>query len=489
MITFGDRLRQRRIAAGLSQIQLAGSDLSPSYVSLLESGKRQPSREVIEQLALRLGCTPADLDVSTGDGRRQVAHLELAHARLALVHGDPADARERMQALLSGGELDRSTEDEARLVQAHACELEHDLEGAVRVLLPLHERCRSGGTHLPLYAVGLPFCRCLLDAGDLNAAVRIGQATLDALLEAGLSGTDEHLQLLAILMRANVELGQSERALGWADQLVELIRHGESLDGQARAYWQAASTAEQRGDLDQALHLCDRASARLAEVGGARIRDGLRITAARALMQVDAARAGQVADLLDQGLPEIQLRRSPVGLGIWESTRATAALLLDRADEAESLGRQALEHLGDDAVDESVRAMLTLGDALLALHREGDAAAQYTAATELLEQCPPNRVTSGLWREVADRLARDGRITEAMTAYGRALDCAGVRNDAWQPLLKMIERGVAAAGADPAGAAAGPAEETQTAPVTKLTQVTPRTSSDRPAAPAQAHRD
>ena len=57
MTEFGERLRQLRRAAGLSQTQLAGEDLSPSYVSLLETGKRQPSPDVVQTLALRLGCS------------------------------------------------------------------------------------------------------------------------------------------------------------------------------------------------------------------------------------------------------------------------------------------------------------------------------------------------------------------------------------------------------------------------------------------------
>ncbi|WP_405956565.1 helix-turn-helix domain-containing protein [Streptomyces phaeochromogenes] len=58
---FGRRLRELRRRAGMSQAELAGPDLSASYVSLLESGKRVPGPEVVAGLAERLGVTPQSL--------------------------------------------------------------------------------------------------------------------------------------------------------------------------------------------------------------------------------------------------------------------------------------------------------------------------------------------------------------------------------------------------------------------------------------------
>ncbi len=40
---FGERLRTLREAAGLSQTALAGDRFSPSYLSHLESGRREPT--------------------------------------------------------------------------------------------------------------------------------------------------------------------------------------------------------------------------------------------------------------------------------------------------------------------------------------------------------------------------------------------------------------------------------------------------------------
>ncbi|MCP9969035.1 helix-turn-helix domain-containing protein [Actinomadura madurae] len=88
----GERVRNLRLTRRLSQAQLAGHDLSDSYISLIESGKRTPTPTVLRMLAERLGCTPEYL--AEGVEPEQRAHLEVRerHAHLALLRGDPATA-------------------------------------------------------------------------------------------------------------------------------------------------------------------------------------------------------------------------------------------------------------------------------------------------------------------------------------------------------------------------------------------------------------
>ena len=51
----GERLRQLRVAAGLTQSELAGQRFSKEYVSQIERGKTRPTPETVEWLAARLG--------------------------------------------------------------------------------------------------------------------------------------------------------------------------------------------------------------------------------------------------------------------------------------------------------------------------------------------------------------------------------------------------------------------------------------------------
>ncbi len=60
--TFGKVIRQHRIAAGLSQEALAHeAGVHPTYVSMVERGRRRPTIEVGDLLARALGTTLSEL--------------------------------------------------------------------------------------------------------------------------------------------------------------------------------------------------------------------------------------------------------------------------------------------------------------------------------------------------------------------------------------------------------------------------------------------
>src|SRR3954454_20637675 len=69
-LRLGERLRQLRVAAGLTQTELAGERFSKEYVSQIERGKTRPTQGTIEWLADRLGVDAGFLARGGGDGAR-----------------------------------------------------------------------------------------------------------------------------------------------------------------------------------------------------------------------------------------------------------------------------------------------------------------------------------------------------------------------------------------------------------------------------------
>src|SRR5512142_2060409 len=78
-LRLGDRLRQLRVAAGLTQSELAGDRFSKEYVSQIERGKTRPTAETIEWLADRLGVDSGFL--ASGVATDERARLEGALSR------------------------------------------------------------------------------------------------------------------------------------------------------------------------------------------------------------------------------------------------------------------------------------------------------------------------------------------------------------------------------------------------------------------------
>src|SRR5205814_8988763 len=95
----GTRLRQLRVAAGLTQSDHAGDRLSKEYVSQIERGKTRPTPQTLAWIAERLGVGTSDLQ--TGQTWDEYAEGEPAVMRAkAAVEGERFD--EALEALEDG---------------------------------------------------------------------------------------------------------------------------------------------------------------------------------------------------------------------------------------------------------------------------------------------------------------------------------------------------------------------------------------------------
>src|SRR2546430_8071129 len=83
-IRLGERLRQLRVAAGMTQTELAGDRFSKEYVSQIERSKTRPTRETIEWLAARLGVDPGFLANGVSGAERARVDAMLAQAEALL---------------------------------------------------------------------------------------------------------------------------------------------------------------------------------------------------------------------------------------------------------------------------------------------------------------------------------------------------------------------------------------------------------------------
>src|ERR671911_481496 len=83
-VRLGERLRQLRVAAGLTQTELAGDRFSKEYVSQIERAKTRPTGETIEWLAARLGVDRTFLETGVSSSERERVESVIARAEAAL---------------------------------------------------------------------------------------------------------------------------------------------------------------------------------------------------------------------------------------------------------------------------------------------------------------------------------------------------------------------------------------------------------------------
>lgn len=97
----GRRLRELRLAAGMTQAELAGRRFSHAYVSVLEAGRREPSRAAVDYFAQRLGVAVEELWSEKG------ATWALQMAEDLRASGQHSESRELLARTLGNLERDR----------------------------------------------------------------------------------------------------------------------------------------------------------------------------------------------------------------------------------------------------------------------------------------------------------------------------------------------------------------------------------------------
>ncbi|MCT9934728.1 helix-turn-helix domain-containing protein [Planotetraspora sp. A-T 1434] len=422
--TIGDRVRGLRLSRRMSQAQLAGPDLSDSYVSLIESGKRTPTPVVARLLAERLGCTTEFLLHGIEPRQRIDTELGLRHAELELYHGDPAVAGDRFGDIVkAAGEDNAMLAAHARLGRARALEAQGQIGRAVEA----YERLRREAAAHPERLADLPLtvalCRCYQRAGDMLRARDLGAHALLQVDRLGFVQGELAVELALALVETETGLPYVERVLSEAGVLEACDRSSEVL-----ALWQASVTAAEGEDSALAVQLADDAlaagrSARMA-VRYARIAmRWARITTANP-EDADLDRANELATSATgvfAAFPAEALEHAR-SLVVLSHVRLRSG----DTESAVNLADQALDLLVSVRGTTAATAHLVLAE--VALARSEDATPSLRRAQELLESNPaaPDRESARAWRMLGDLWGQAGSIDQQAGAYRRALEAVGI---------------------------------------------------------------
>src|SRR5437588_3366489 len=137
-LRLGERLRQLRVAAGMTQTELAGERFSKEYVSQIERGKTRPTRETIEWLAARLGVDSGFLANGVSADERGRVDAALARAEALLEGRRNAEAVDEFDQIRAGVAATGLPELEVRALSGEATARMR--EGQVREAIELLDR-------------------------------------------------------------------------------------------------------------------------------------------------------------------------------------------------------------------------------------------------------------------------------------------------------------------------------------------------------------
>ena len=424
-ISMGERLRQLRVSAGLTQSELAGDRFSKEYVSQIERGKTRPTPETIEWLAARLG-------VDAG----------------FLANGVSADARGRVETVLARAEA---------LTEAHQ----------VEEALTVYDDVRTA-----VAATGLPELEARALSGEGRALLRAGEPrkALDVLTRArelaegpGFSDV-ERAEVIYHVGVARYMLSSISTAIGLLTQALELAeRSGMPCDllrstilhYRSRCYRRQRDYEAAREDVEHALELAEGVSDRrtmahlyfqaslLAEREGHWVL--ARNYAERAKAQYeeisDHANVGRLQNNLGGlnfllGKPEDAIRHlkdafstaldvgSQADAAYAVSSMAQVHLQTGNLQLAEEQALHALRLLDGrvDLLDAIGSAQLVLGRALLEQNRLDEAETQFAAALSSFDQLSSASHRASAWVAQGNLATRRGDDRGAARLYRMAAE-------------------------------------------------------------------
>lgn len=256
----GKYIKELRLAAGLKQSAFVGELISSGYISLIEQGKRQPSKQALEHIARVLGVSSAELLEPKNQEISNQVRVQLANIELHLANLQVDLAQEILEQL-------PETVRHSLLCRAIQTEIDYgkgNFMAAEIACLELMEDAFEVEDWQILRRGILTFGRianrlnCLLECQIYLSQLRTRLLRIegvDALLLA---------QLTASLADRYMHLGDSASSMKLLANLEELLPKVSDRRGLGSALWVKSNTAYAAGDYERALSLATEAQSYFA---------------------------------------------------------------------------------------------------------------------------------------------------------------------------------------------------------------------------------
>jgi tetratricopeptide (TPR) repeat protein len=424
----GQRVRDARVAQGLTQGQVAGADMTVGYVSRIEAGQRRPDAKILEVLATRLQTTVSHLLLGVSSREYDELRLALDYAELSLESGEWLEAEQRAAAALERGAVETLDDlrDRARYLHGRALEAQGRLEEAIADLEQVLGRPDGGAIAL---AAGIALSRCYREAGDLTRAIQVGESVLARLSDVELSGSDEAVQLVVTVAAAYFERGDVTYAVRLCRLAIDRAEDLGSPVSRASAYWNASMMEAERGGVAAAIPMAEKALALFGEGRDARNLARLRMQLGIMQLQSDPPAVREAEANLEQARSELTASSaSAVDLARCKLGMARTHFLGGELEQARVLSAEAAEDTEGTAPILAADASVLQGQVAAAQGDIDAATASYRRAVLLLTGVGADRLAGQLWFELGGLFDAVGDGDSARDAYRSAAASVGVRS-------------------------------------------------------------
>jgi tetratricopeptide (TPR) repeat protein len=421
----GDRVRALRVAAGLTQAQLAEGRFSKEYISQIERGKTRPTESTIAWLAKRLGVDPTFIASGvTTEARTKVETLLVRAEALSEAHHYP-DAIEAFGEARAALEGTHSPTDDLRILSGQAWALQQS--GEIQPAIALLQRARElaeGPEFSDVERADVLFrlAVCRYKLSSISTAVALFD---EALVLAERSGLPCDLLRADILgWRSRCRRRQRDYVAAHEDveHALELAQDVGDRRAIANTYFQASLIAQRQGHWILSRNYAARARELYEELNDER-NVGRLLLALGGLTLLLGDEDQAVEHLRASFSRAVESESSPDAA---QALQGLARVHLQRGeyDQADELARKALALLEgrEDFLHEVCPSQLVLGRALLERGRFDEAEDCFRAADAAAEQLASISHRAEAWVALGDLAARRGDDRESARLYRNAAE-------------------------------------------------------------------
>jgi tetratricopeptide (TPR) repeat protein len=421
----GERVRSLRVAAGLTQAELAGERFSKEYVSQIERGKTRPTAETIAWLAGRLRVDPAYLTSGVATDVRTRVEAVLARAEALSEARRYEEAADVFRAVRADLGATGSPELEVRALSGEAwAQLER---GEIREAVELLQQARELAEAPQLDDVTradvlfrLGVCRYKLSSvasaiGLLDEALALAEAS-------GLPCDLLRADILGWRSRCRRHQRDFEAAQDDVERALELAQAMDDRRTVANVYFQASLVAERMGHWITSRNYALQAKALYQELNDERTVGRLHLNLGG--LQLLLGNPDDAVEQLKAAFALAVESGSKPDAGQALGNLATVFLHLGDYDAADDHARRGLELLEgrEDFVQEIGQVNVVLGRALMERGRLAEAEECFTTADSAFEQLGSASYRAGAWVALGDLAARRGDDREAARLYRNAAE-------------------------------------------------------------------
>jgi tetratricopeptide (TPR) repeat protein len=421
----GERLRQLRVASGLTQTDLAGDRFSKEYVSQIERGKTRPTRETIEWLAQRLGVDPSFLERGvSADERRRVETLLARSEALSESH-QYDEAVEELENCRTAVLATGVTELEVRHLSVEAwARMER---GEVKPAIELLNKARAL-VEAPEFSdvdradVLFRLGACRYQLSSIATAVGLLNEALTLAERSGLPCDLLRADILRWRSRCYRRQRDFEAAREDVERALELAQALDDPRNTAEAYFQASLVSERMGHWVQARNYAERAKAYYEQLNDER--NIGRLLNNLGGLNFQLGRPEQAVEDLKNAYRVLLDKGSEAEAANVVASLAHVHLMTGEVMTAEEEARHALSLLEsrDDFLFDVVPTQLVLGRALMEQGRLDEAEDFLRASESSAEQLESISHRAAAWMAQGDLAARRGRDRVAAKLYRQAAE-------------------------------------------------------------------